>query len=60
MKYAVRVEYIGHAWVEVEAESSEEAHDKALEIGVNMDAGDFSYDTEVSVYDSVIDEEPKC
>jgi hypothetical protein len=60
MKYAVRVEYIGHAWVEVEAGSSEEAHDKALEIGVNMDAGDFSYDTEVSVYDSVIDEEPKC
>jgi hypothetical protein len=44
----------------VEAESSEEAHDKALEIGVNMDAGDFSYDTEVSVYDSVIDEVPKC
>ncbi len=35
MKYAVRVEYIGHAWVEVEAGSSEEAHDKALEIGVN-------------------------
>jgi len=60
MKYAVRVEYIGHAWVEVEAGSSEEAHDKALEIGVNMDAGDFSYDTEVMVYDSVIDEEPKC
>ena len=59
MKYAVRVEYIGHAWVEVEAGSSEEAHDKALEIGVNMDAGDFSYDTEVSVYDSVIDEVPK-
>jgi hypothetical protein len=26
-----------------------------LEIGVNMDAGDFSYDTEVVVYDSVID-----
>ena len=59
MKYAVRVEYIGHAWLEVEAGSSEEAHDKALEIGVNMDAGDFSYDTEVSVYDSVIDEVPK-
>ena len=55
MKYAVRVEYIGHAWLEVEAGSSEEAHDKALEIGVNMDAGDFSYDTEVSVYDSVIE-----
>ena len=59
MKYAVRVEYIGHAWLEVEAGSSEEAHDKALEIGVNMDAGDFSYDTEVSVYDSVIEEVPK-
>jgi len=59
MKYAVRLEYIGRAWVEVEAGSSEEAHDKALEIGVNMDAGDFSYDTEVSVYDSVIDEDPK-
>ena len=59
MKYAVRVEYSGHAWLEVEAGSSEEAHDKALEIGVNMDAGDFSYDTEVSVYDSVIDEVPK-
>ena len=55
MKYAVRVEYIGHAWLEVEAGSSEEAHDKALEIGVNMDAGDFSYDTEVIVYDSVIE-----
>lgn len=58
MKYAVRLEYIGRAWVEVEADNTEEAHEKALEIGVNMDAGDFSYDTQVIVYDSVIEEEP--
>ena len=56
MKYAVRLEYIGRAWVEVEAQNTEEAHDKALEIGVNMDAGSFIDDTEVTVYDSVIDE----
>jgi hypothetical protein len=55
MKYAVRLEYIGRAWVEIEAANTEEAHEKALEIGVNMDAGDFSYDTEVIVYDSVIE-----
>lgn len=59
MKYAVRLEYIGRAWVEVEAGSSEEAHDKALEIGVNLDASEFRDDTEVSVYDSVIDEATK-
>ena len=55
MKYAVRLEYVGRAWVEIEADNTEEAHEKALEIGVNMDAGDFSYDTEVIVYDSVIE-----
>ena len=53
MKYAVRLEYVGRVWVEVEAEGSEEAHDKALEIGVNLDAGAFRDDTEVIVYDSV-------
>lgn len=56
MKYAVRLEYVGRAWVEVEAENTEEAHNKAMEIGVNMDAENFSYDTEVTVYDSVIDQ----
>ena len=56
MKYAVRLEYIGRAWVEIEAANTGEAHEKALEIGVNMDAGDFSYDTEVIVYDSVIED----
>ena len=56
MKYAVRLEFIGHKWVEVEAASSKEAHDKALEIGVNLDAAEFRDDTEVSVYDSVMDE----
>jgi hypothetical protein len=57
MKYAVRLEYIGRALVEIEAANTEEAHEKALEIGANMDAGDFSYDTEVIVYDSVIEEQ---
>ena len=56
MKYAVRLEFLGHAWVNVEAESSEEAHEKALEIGVNLDPGKFRDDTEVIVYDSVMDE----
>lgn len=59
MKYAVRLEFIGHKWLEVEAESSKEAEDTALEIGVNLDASEFRDDTEVSVYDSVIDEVPK-
>jgi len=57
MKYAVRLEYIGRAWVSVEANNTEEAHEKALEIGVNLEAEHFSYDTEVVVYDSVIDEQ---
>lgn len=56
MKYAVRLEFIGHKWLEVEAGSSKEAEDKALEIGVNLDAAEFRDDTEVSVYDSVMDE----
>jgi hypothetical protein len=57
MKYAVRLEFIGHKWVNVEADSPEEAHKKGLEIGVNLDPGEFRDDTEVSVYDSVEDEE---
>ncbi len=56
MKYAVRLEFIGHKWVEIEAGSSKEAEDAALEIGVNLDAAEFRDDTEVSVYDSVMDE----
>jgi hypothetical protein len=52
-KYAVRLEYVAHTWVEVEADSQEEAHDKGLEIGVNLDADKFVDDTEVSVYDVV-------
>lgn len=52
-KYAVRLEYVAHTWVEVEADSQEEAHDKGLEIGVNLDAEFFREDTEVSVYDAV-------
>lgn len=55
-KYAVRLEYVGHTWVEVEADSEKEAHDKGLEIGVNLDASRFTDDTEVSVYDAVKDE----
>ena len=56
MKYAVRLEFIGHKWLEIEANSSKEAEDAALEIGVNLDAAEFRDDTEVSVYDSVMDE----
>jgi len=56
MKYAVRLEFIGHKWLEIEASSSKEAEDAALEIGVNLDAAEFRDDTEVSVYDSVMDE----
>lgn len=52
-KYAVRLEYVGHTWVEVEADSEKEAHDKGLEIAVNLDAEFFREDTEVSVYDAV-------
>ena len=52
-KYAVRLAYVAHTWVEVEADSQEEAHDKGLEIGVNLDAEFFREDTEVSVYDAV-------
>jgi len=59
MKYAVRLELLGHAWVNVEAESSEEAHEKALNIGVNLEKGEFRDDTEVIVYDSVLDEVPR-
>lgn len=57
MKYAVRLEFIGHAWVNVEADNTQEAHEKAMEIGVRMDAAEFVDDTEVTVYDSVIDED---
>jgi hypothetical protein len=56
MKYGVRLEFIGHIWLQVEANSSEEAHEKAMDIGVNLDPGEFRDDTEVSIYDSVIDE----
>jgi hypothetical protein len=49
----VRLAYVAHTWVEVEADSQEEAHDKGLEIGVNLDAEFFREDTEVSVYDAV-------
>lgn len=59
MKYAVRLEFIGHTWIQVEAENSKEAEDAALNIGVNLDASEFRDDTEVSVYDSVIDEATK-
>ena len=52
-KYAVRLAYVAHTWVEVEADSTEEAHDKGLEIGVNLDAEFFTDDTEVSVYEAV-------
>lgn len=52
-KYAVRLEFVGHTWVEVEADSQQEAHDKGFEIGVNLDASKFTDDTEVSVYDTV-------
>ena len=52
-KYAVRLERIAHAWVEVEADNEKEAHEKGLEIGVNLDAEFFTDDTEVSVYDAV-------
>ena len=52
-KYAVRLERIAHAWVEVEAENEKEAHEKGLEIGVNLDAEFFTDDAEVSVYDAV-------
>lgn len=56
MKYAVRLEFIGHKWIQVEAETYKEAEDAALNIGVNLDAAEFRDDTEVSVYDSVEDE----
>ena len=59
MKYAVRLEFIGHKWIQVEAETSKEAEDAALNIGVNLDAAEFRDDTEVSVYDSVMDEVPR-
>jgi hypothetical protein len=52
-KYAVRLERIAHAWIQVEAENEKEAHAKGLEIGVNLDAELFTDDTEVSVYDAV-------
>ena len=52
-KYAVRLERIAHAWVQVEAENEKEAHEKGFEIGVNLDAELFTDDTEVSVYDAV-------
>jgi len=52
-KYAVRLEYVAHAWVEVEADSEKEASAKGFEVGVNLDRGKFVDDTEVSVYDVV-------
>lgn len=52
-KYSVRLEFVGHTWVEVEADSEKEASAKGFEIGVNLDASKFIDDTEVSVYDTV-------
>lgn len=52
-KYAVRLEYVAHTWVEVEADSEKEASAKGFEIGVNLDRDKFVDDTEVSVYDVV-------
>jgi hypothetical protein len=56
-KYGVRLEFIGHKWLQVEASSIEEAQEKAMDIGVNLDPTEFRDDTEVSIYDAVMDSE---
>jgi hypothetical protein len=55
-KWGIHLELIGHKWIQVEAETKQEASDKAFEIGLNLDFDEFNNDTEVAVVDAVLDE----
>jgi hypothetical protein len=56
-KWGVNLELVGYKWIEVEAGTAEEAREKALEIGLNLDLKEFNDATEVTVVDTVLDEE---
>lgn len=55
-KWGVNLELVGYKWLEVEAGTAEEAREKALEIGLNLDLKEFNDATEVTVVDTVLDE----
>jgi hypothetical protein len=55
-KFGVNLELIGYKWVEVEADTTQEAREKALDIGMNLDLKEFNDATEVTVIDVVLDE----
>jgi hypothetical protein len=55
-KFGVNLELIGYKWLEVEADTTQEAREKALEIGMNLDLKEFNDATEVTVIDVVLDE----
>lgn len=56
-KFGVNLELIGYKWIEVEADTTQEAREKALEIGMNLDLKEFNDATEVTVIDVVLDGE---
>jgi hypothetical protein len=43
--------------LEIEAETIQEARDKAFEIGLNLDFNEFNNETEIMVVDAVLDDE---
>ena len=55
-KFGVNLELVGYKWLEVEADTTQEAREKALEIGLNLDLKEFNDATEVTVIDVVLDE----
>ena len=55
-KWGIHLELIGHKWIEIEAETKQEARDMAFEIGLNLDLNEFNNDTEITVVDTVLDE----
>ena len=56
-KWGVHLELIGHKWLEIEAETIQEARDKAFEIGLNLDFNEFNNETEIMVVDAVLGDE---
>jgi hypothetical protein len=55
-KFSVHLELLGHKWVQVEADTIQEAKELAFNIGLELDMKEFSSDTEVMVVDAVEDQ----
>ena len=57
MRWGVHLEIVGHKWIEIEADTAEQAREIGLDIGVKTDIGEFTDNTEVIVADVVLDDE---